>query len=53
MFFFTSMMSLLCNVPDLSNVHCTCNLFIQPRIFVLLRRCLFDGDDEVSAELLP
>jgi coatomer protein complex subunit gamma len=26
---------------------------LKPRIFVLLRRCLFDGDDEVSAKFHP
>lgn len=50
--YFNDVLAVKC-VSDLSNVYCTYNLFIQPRIFVLLRRCLFDGDDEVSAKLFP
>jgi hypothetical protein len=37
------------HVSALSDIYYTYYLYLQPRIFVLLRRCLFDGDDEVSA----
>lgn len=44
--FFGNEFSMLLLVTDINTL--SVSSMFQPRVFILLRRCLFDSDDEVS-----